>query len=114
MVSARGFLPLGLLITAGCVTTATYDAKVAELEVLRDRDDRAASEREKGLKKKLGELQEQFAQADARRADLERQLQDLEDRLRGETLVAAEADAAAAGGKEVELAGASLDGLFQS
>jgi chemotaxis protein MotB len=79
MTWLRRFLPLGLFLAAGCVTSSTFDAKVAELQALRDRDDRAAADREKALKAKSRELEEQ---AQARRAELERQVQDLDDRLR--------------------------------
>lgn len=82
MTWLRRLLPLGLFLAAGCVTSAAYDAKVAELQALRDRDDRAAVDREKALKAKSRELEEQTAQAQARRAELERQVQDLDDRLR--------------------------------
>lgn len=79
----RRIVPLGLsLAAAGCVTSATYDAKVAELQALRDRDDRAATDREKALRARIHDLEEESARAQAKRAELDKEMQDLEERLR--------------------------------
>ena len=56
--TARAIGALVLLSAmSACVTTGTFDKKVAELEKERGDDDRAAAEREKNLKAEVHDLQ---------------------------------------------------------
>src|SRR5437868_727298 len=56
-----------LILSAGCVTTGTYNSKIAELEKLRADHDKAAADRETQLK-------EQISSLEAQKADVEKQL----------------------------------------
>ena len=58
------------LTGAGCVTTGTYNQKVAELEKTRDAHDRAAAEREKKDAERMRVLEAQISDRDARIAAL--------------------------------------------
>jgi chemotaxis protein MotB len=53
------FLLVGLT-ASGCVTTGRYNAKVAELDKLRDDHDRAAADREKALELRVATLEGQL------------------------------------------------------
>ena len=52
----RVLLPLVILVSA-CVTTGTYNRKVAELTKLRDDEAAAAKQRERTLDEKISDLQ---------------------------------------------------------
>ncbi len=78
----RKSFPVSLLLAAGCVTSTAYDTKVAELQTLRDRDDRSAADREKALRARVHELEEDAERAQAKRAELDKEMEGLEDRLR--------------------------------
>jgi chemotaxis protein MotB len=80
---------LGLLAPTACVATATYNARVAELQAQREQRDRASAGREKALQREVDERGSQVRQLDARRAGLEKQLTEVDARLRE---VAAERD----------------------
>jgi chemotaxis protein MotB len=81
---------LAVLLASACVTTGTYNKKVAELDKLRDQDAAAAKERERVLqdqidttKKSLVDLQSRLAdtqtaldKATADKADLQKRLDD--------------------------------------
>ena len=62
------------LLVGGCVTTGTYNAKVAELEKVAADHDKAAADREKSLDEQIQALQ-------AKNADLDKQLKDAGDRI---------------------------------
>ncbi|HEX2658730.1 MAG TPA: OmpA family protein [Polyangia bacterium] len=74
----RALLLAGLLVGtgAGCVTTGTYDQKVAELDKLREDHDRAAADREKELHDQLKQRDATLAQLTAERDGLRKQLDD--------------------------------------
>ncbi len=69
MDHARAIAVACALAAGGCVTTATYEKKVSELEKQRADDARAADARAKALQARIDELE-------AKRADLEKQLAD--------------------------------------
>ena len=52
------------LLASACVTTGTYDKKVAELQKVTADHDRAAAEREKALQARIDELQKKAADLD--------------------------------------------------
>jgi chemotaxis protein MotB len=64
-----GVTVLVAVLAAGCVTSGTYDRKVAELDKLRADHDRAAADREQKLQAEAAELKRQIA-------DLDKQLDD--------------------------------------
>jgi chemotaxis protein MotB len=64
----RVWLPLVLLVPA-CVTTGTYDRKVAELTKARDDDDAAARQREHALDEKIASLQSTVSELQGKLAD---------------------------------------------
>ncbi|MGA7744035.1 MAG: OmpA family protein [Polyangia bacterium] len=57
---------LGSLLAGACVTTGTYDRKVAELQKVTADRDRAAAEREKALQSHIDDLQKKMADLDER------------------------------------------------
>jgi len=59
---------------AGCVRQSTYDAKVAELNALRDQHDQAAMQREKGLQGQIDALNKQIQDLQMKLADNQSQL----------------------------------------
>jgi chemotaxis protein MotB len=78
MATSRAFIVAGLLVgtAAGCVTSGTFDQKVAELDKLREDHDRAAAEREKELKAQLKQRDAALAQLTAERDSLRKQVDD--------------------------------------
>jgi chemotaxis protein MotB len=56
---------LGGLLSGGCVTTGTFDKKVAELQRVTAEHDEAAAEREKALKAQIADLEKKVADLDA-------------------------------------------------
>ncbi len=86
MKALRHSLLIGL-VGAGCVTTGTYEKKVAELNAERDAHDQAAAEREKGLKARQSELEAKVKSLEAAGHELDAKLVALggeRDRLRKE------------------------------
>ncbi len=69
-------LLVAALLAGGCVTTKTYDKKVAELDALRAAHDKAAGDRERALKAQLDDAQQHLASARAERDRLQKQLDD--------------------------------------
>jgi chemotaxis protein MotB len=69
-VLARGAGPfcvfVGMALSSGCVTSGTFDKKVAELQQVTADHDKAAAERESVLKARIAELEKQNAELDAR------------------------------------------------
>ena len=74
----RALLMVGLLMGsgAGCVTSGTFDKKVAELDKLREDHDRSAAEREKALQDQLKQRDAALATLTAERDGLRKQLDD--------------------------------------
>ena len=77
------FLCASSLLVGACVTTGTYDKKVAELQKITADHDRAAAEREKALQvriddlqKKIAELEKQLSTAVTERDGLRKSLDD--------------------------------------
>ena len=77
------FLCASSLLVGACVTTGTYDKKVAELQKITADHDRAAAEREKALQvriddlqKKIAELEKQLSAAVTERDGLRKSLDD--------------------------------------
>ena len=66
--------PVCAALAAGCVTTGTYNAKVAELEGATAQHDKAAAEREAALQKQIDSLQSQVKDVESKKADVEKQL----------------------------------------
>ena len=64
----RALLPLALVASA-CVTTGTYDRKVAELTKARDDDAAAARQREHALDEKIASLQSTVSELQGKLAD---------------------------------------------
>ncbi|MBS2032610.1 MAG: OmpA family protein [Deltaproteobacteria bacterium] len=58
----------------GCVRQSTYDAKVAELNALRDQHDQAAAQREKGLQGQIDGLNKQVQDLQAKLEENQNQL----------------------------------------
>lgn len=67
-VAMRVLLPLVILVSA-CVTTGTYNRKVAELTKARDDEAAAAKQREHTLDEKIAELQHTVAELQGKVAD---------------------------------------------
>jgi chemotaxis protein MotB len=65
-------LLIGGLLSVGCVTTGTYDKKVAELT----EHDKAAADREKELKAKIADLDARLKAAESERDNLRKSLDD--------------------------------------
>jgi chemotaxis protein MotB len=63
-------VPLCVVVAAACVTTGTYDRKVAELEALRAQHDQEAEARRKELESQLATLQQDLKTAEAANAQL--------------------------------------------
>jgi chromosome segregation ATPase len=57
---------LSTILACGCVTTKSYNARVAELDQLRADDAKVAAERESKLKHQIADLQSQLADTNAR------------------------------------------------
>ncbi len=83
-------LVAGTAATSACVTTGTFDKKVAELDKLRADHDRAAAEREKDLQTQIDHLQTQVSDADKRIAALTAERDDLRKKLDDTTVLAGE------------------------
>jgi chemotaxis protein MotB len=66
---------------AGCVTTGTYDKKVAELDQLRAAHDKAAADREAQLGKQIADLQHELADSQQKLADTQQKLADAQKQL---------------------------------
>ena len=64
----RKLVPLLLssILVGGCVTTGTYNSKIAELEKLRAGDNQTAAEREQKLKSQIEDLQAQLKDTSGR------------------------------------------------
>jgi chemotaxis protein MotB len=78
-------IPVGLLLVwgVGCVTTGTYNAKVAELQQATADHDKAAADREKGLQEQISALEakekdteDRLAKAQGEAAFLRKELDD--------------------------------------
>ena len=76
--------------SSACVTTGTFDKKVAELDKLRADHDRAAAEREKDLKAQIDRLQSQVGEADKRISALTTERDDLRKKVDDTTALAGE------------------------
>lgn len=63
-------------LTGACVSTGTFDKKVAELDKLRADHDRAAAEREKEIQRQLNEANEHIRAITAERDSLQKKLDD--------------------------------------
>jgi chemotaxis protein MotB len=72
----RATMLFGALLTTGCVTTGTYDAKVTELQGLRAQDGQAAAEKVAALESKLQAVEARLAQVTAERDGLRKSLDD--------------------------------------
>ncbi len=87
-------VPLTLLLfgvaSSACVTTGTFDKKVAEMDKLRADHDRAAAEREKDLKAQIDHLQSQMSEADKHIATLTAERDDLRKKVDDTTALAGE------------------------
>ena len=64
------------LLAAGCVTTKTFDAKVAELDALRAAHDKAAADQKAALQAQLDDANAQLGKTRAERDKLQKQLDD--------------------------------------
>jgi chemotaxis protein MotB len=62
------------VLSAACVTTGTYDAKVAELEGIRSQHDAAAAQRQKELQGQIDALHLQVADLTTKKGDLDKQV----------------------------------------
>lgn len=62
----RQILAVSLTLFTGCVTTKTYDAKVSELEGIRDQHDRAAAVKEALLQAQIRDLEAHAKEVDAK------------------------------------------------
>jgi chemotaxis protein MotB len=69
-MTPRHFGLLAALALAGCVTTGTYDAKVAELQGQGAQQARFATEREAALQAKVAQLQGKLAELEGRLAQV--------------------------------------------
>lgn len=79
-----GLIPIGLLmfLESGCVSQSAYQAKVDELERLRSREQIAQAqlvERFDRLSARMGELEKQLGQSDARLSEMSRSVQLMRD-----------------------------------
>ena len=87
-------VPLTLLLfglaASACVTTGTFDKKVAEMDKLRADHDRAAAGREKALKAQIDHLQLQMSEADKHIATLTVERDDLRKKVDDTTALAGE------------------------
>ncbi len=79
-----------LSATAACVTTGTYDKKVAALDKIREDHDRAAADREKDLKAQIHGLEAQVSDANQHIATLNAERDGLRKRLDDTTALAGE------------------------
>jgi chemotaxis protein MotB len=89
----RSQLALALVLvaaTSACVTTGTFDKKVAELDKERGDHDRAAAEREKALKTEVQDLQAQIKEDEGTIVRLTTEKNDLQKRLDDTTALAGE------------------------
>jgi len=83
-------LVFALLASSACVTTSTFDKKVAELDQLRADHDRAAAEREKDLKAQIAGLTAQVSEKDQQIQALTAERDDLHKKLDDTTALAGE------------------------
>ncbi len=89
--STRSILALVLMATTGaCVTTGTFNKKVAELDKLRADHDRTAAEREKDLKAEIDRLKAQISDDDGKISALTAERDDLNKKLDDTTVLAGE------------------------
>jgi len=69
-------LAAAALVAGGCVTTKTFDNKVAELDALRAAHDKAAADRERALQAQLDDAREHLKSTQGERDHLQKQLDD--------------------------------------
>jgi chemotaxis protein MotB len=69
-------LAAAVLVAGGCVTTKTYDKKVAELDALRAAHDKTAADRAQALQAQLDDAQQHLQSARKERDQLRKQLDD--------------------------------------
>jgi len=98
-------IALLLLAGASCVTTKTYEAKVAELNAERDEHDRAAAAKQKALEAKIADLETQAHDLDAQLAKLGVERDDLRKSLDDNTALVSELK------KRLEKLGQNVDKL---
>ena len=67
---------LTALLAGGCVTTKTYERKVAELDALRAAHDKQAADKERALQSELADANHQLAEARGQRDQLRKKLDD--------------------------------------
>ncbi|HEX6837214.1 MAG TPA: OmpA family protein [Polyangia bacterium] len=70
------FVLVAALLAGGCVTTKTYDKKVAELDALRAAHDQSAADKERALEAQLADAKAHLASARGERDHLQKQLDD--------------------------------------
>jgi chemotaxis protein MotB len=71
---ALASLALGLALAPACVTSGTYNRKVAELTKLHDDDATAAKQREQSLNDKVADLTKQIQDAEAQQGSVQARL----------------------------------------
>ncbi|HEY4239244.1 MAG TPA: OmpA family protein [Kofleriaceae bacterium] len=70
-----------LLAASACVTTGTYNKKVAELTKQRDDDRAAATKREQGLDKQIADAKQAYADLESKLADVQAKLDEAAKKL---------------------------------
>jgi chemotaxis protein MotB len=102
------------LVLAACVTTGTYDRKVAELTKLREQDAAAAKEREKTLNDQIDAAKKSYVELQSKLADVQTALDkantdkgDLQKRLDDDTQLVATMK------QRLEKLGQNVDGLVK-
>ena len=70
------FFIVAALLAGGCVTTKTYDKKVAELDALRAAHDQSAADKQRALEAQLADAQAHLTSARGERDHLQKQLDD--------------------------------------
>ncbi len=70
------FVLVAALLAGGCVTTKTYDKKVAELDALRAAHDKSAADKQRALEAQLADAQAHLASVRAERDKTQKQLDD--------------------------------------
>jgi chemotaxis protein MotB len=70
------FVLAAALVAGGCVTTKTYDKKVAELDALRAAHDKSAADKQRALEAELADAQAHLKSARGERDHLQKQLDD--------------------------------------
>lgn len=105
---------LALLLASACVTTGTYNKKVAELTKLRDQDNAAAKERERVLQDQIDTTKKSFVDLQSKLADTQTALDkatadkaDLQKRLDDDTNLVATMK------QRLEKLGQNVDGLVK-